>query len=148
MNSEARKKHRRGDGRKKTVEHAEDAGSSVPDAEDDFDMDAYLLTHLPEYDEYLGKHLLMSLTYLDEASTVADKAQLHGVITRINEAIIAVDLQDTGEEFTLPADLSALTVAPEGEYRLKPSGDVVVNPDYLVVYTIGKSEAEDREAVC
>ena len=115
----------------------------APDAEDDFDLDAYLLTHLPEYDEYVGKRLLMSLTYLNTADAVDHKVQLHGIITRINEAIIAVTLQDTGEEFTLPADMSALTAAPEGEYRLKPSGDIVIDPDYLVVYTIGKPEAED-----
>lgn len=74
---------------------------------------------------------------------VGHKSQLHGVITRINEAIIAVERQDTGEEFTLPAKLSALEVAAEGEYRLKPSGLVVVNPDYLVVYTIGKPGQAD-----
>lgn len=115
----------------------------TPDDDDDFDLDAYLLTHLSEYDGYVGKHLLMSLTYLDPSGVVEHKSQTHGVITRINEAIIAVELQDTGEEFTLPADLSALEVAAEGEYRLKPSGEVVVNPDYLVVYTIGKPEVED-----
>ncbi len=120
----------------------------APDAEDDFDLDAYLLTHLPEFDEYVGKHLLMSLIYLNATGAVDHKVQLHGIITRINEAIIAVNLQDTGEEFTLPADLSALTVAAEGEYRLKPSGTVVVNPDYLVVYTIGKPETEDEETMC
>ena len=114
----------------------------TPD-DDDFDLDAYLLTHLPEYDDYVGKHLLMSLTYLDATGAVGHKSQLHGVITRINEAIIAVERQDTGEEFTLPADLSALEVATEGEYRLKPSGLVVVNPDYLVVYTVGKPGQTD-----
>jgi len=132
------------------MENAEEAASLsvVPDADDDFDLDAYLLTHLPQYDGYVGKHLLMSLTYLNASGEVDHKSQRHGIITRINEAVIAVDLQDTGEEFTLPADLSALTVAAEGEYRLKPSGTVVVDPDYLVVYTIGKPEAEDEGTMC
>ena len=113
----------------------EETAPFLPD--DDFDLDAYLLTHLSEYDDYIGKHLLMSLTYLDRTGALDHKVQLHGVITRINEAIIAVQRQDTGEEFTLPADLNALKTAAKGEYCLKPSGDVVVNPDYLVVYTIG-----------
>lgn len=112
----------------------------LSDGDDNFDLDAYLLTHLPEYDEYIGKHLLVSLTYVGSAGAVDHKVQFHGIITRINEAIIAVLRQDTGEEFTLPADMSALTVAAEGEYRLKPSGDVVVNPDYLAVWTIQKAE--------
>ena len=79
---------------------------------------------------------MISLTYLDSAGAVRDKEQRHGIITRINEAIIAVNLQDTGDEFTLPRDLSALKVAAAGEYRLKPSGQIVVNPDYLTVWTI------------
>ena len=54
--------------------------------------------------------------------------------------------QDTGDEFTLPADMSALTIAAEGEYRLKPSGDVVVDPDYLAVWTIQKPGASAEEA--
>ena len=123
--------------------NTEEAALFGPDAEEEFDLDAYLLTHLSEYDGYVGKHLLMSLTYLDGTGAMSQKVQLHGIITRINEAIIAVNLQDTGEEFTLPADMSALTAAPEGEYRLKPSGDIVVDPDYLVVYTIGEPEAEE-----
>ncbi len=130
------------------MEDVEDAGSFVPNAEDDFDLEPYLLTHLPEYDEYVGKHLLMSLTYLNKAGETDHKVQLHGIITRINEAIIAVALEDTGEEFTLPADLSALKFAAAGEYRLKPSGIVVIDPDYLVVYTIGKPEAEDEGTMC
>ena len=119
------------------------AETDMPDEDDGFNVDEYLLTHLPEYDAYVGKHLLISLTYLDHTGAVTDKVQLHGIITRVNEAVIAVDLQDTGDEFTLPAELSALKVAAEGEYRLKPSGEVVVNPDYLAVWTIAEPNAKD-----
>ena len=111
---------------------------AVPEEEDDFDLDTYLGTHLSEYDGYVGKHLLRSLTYLRDTGEVRYKVQLHGIITRINEAIIAVERQDTGEEFTIPATLEALEIAAAGEYHLKPSGAVVVNPDYLCVYTIGE----------
>lgn len=117
--------------------------TSTPDEQDEFDYSEYAKTHLPEYDDYVGKHLLISLTSLDQAGEVRHKVQMHGIITRINEAIIAVERQNTGEEFTIPADMDALTAAAEGEYRLKPSGEVVVNPDYLTVWTIAKPDAED-----
>ncbi len=110
--------------------------TNIPDDQDDFDLDEYLATHLPEYDEYVGKHLLISLTYLQSTGEVRHKVQIHGIITRINEAVIAVDRQDSGKEFTLLAKLDALKVAAEGEYHLKPGGAVVVNPDYLCVFTI------------
>lgn len=116
--------------------------NSTPDEIDDFDVDQYIKTHLPEYDEYVGKHLVISLTYLEPAGEVGLKVQIHGVIKRINNAIIAVSRQDTGEEFTIPTDMEALQPAPEGEYRLRPSGEVVVNPDYLTVWTVGGPSAE------
>ena len=85
---------------------------AVPEEEDDFYLDTYLGTHLSEYDGYIGKHLLLSLTYLRDTGEVRYKVQLHGIITRINEAIIAVERQDTGELFTnissLVPGLSAL----------------------------------------
>ena len=113
----------------------------TPDAENAFDYNVYALAHLPEYDGYVGKRVLIILTYLDSTGAVKDRVQRHGIITRINEAVIAVNLQDTGEEFTLPADLSALRVAA-GEYRLKPSGEIVVNPDYLAVWTITEPDED------
>jgi len=114
---------------------------NIPDEQDEFDYDEYVKTHLPEYDDYVGKHLLISLTYVDQADKVKYKVQMHGVITRINEAVIVVIRQDSGEEFTIPADMDALKVAGEGEYHLKPSGAVVVNPDYLAVWTITEPSA-------
>ncbi len=121
--------------------------TSMPDEQDKFDYNEYAKTHLPEYNDYVGKHLLISLTYLDRAGEVKHKVQMHGIITRINEAIIAVERQDNGEEFTIPADMDALRAAAEGEYRLKPSGEVVVNPDYLAVWTIAEPEPEAEQPV-
>lgn len=112
----------------------------MSDEQDGFDYDEYAKTHLAEYDEYVGKHLLISLTYLYHTGEVRHQIQMHGIILRINEAIIAVERQDTGEEFTVPSDVSALEVAAEGEYRLKPSGAIVVNPDYLAVWTITEND--------
>jgi len=38
--------------------------------------------------------------------------------------------------------MEGLTVAAKGEYHMKPSGEVVVNPDYLTVWTITESDPE------
>ena len=48
--------------------------------DDEFDYDKYVKTHMSEYDEYVGKHLLIILTYV----------------------------RHTGEQFTIPTDMSAL----------------------------------------
>jgi len=62
-----------------------------PNEQDGFDYNEYAKTHLPQYDAYVGKHLLISLTYLSSTGEIRHKVQMHGVITRINEAIIAVE---------------------------------------------------------
>lgn len=44
--------------------------------------------------------------------------------------------QKNGEILSLPSDLRAIEPAPEGEYRLHSTGEVVVNPDFLSTWTV------------
>ena len=43
-------------------------------------------------DQYIGKHLLVGLTYVDHHDEVTEQRQLHGTITRITEDGIFFDL--------------------------------------------------------
>jgi hypothetical protein len=88
---------------------------------------------------FVGKHLLIGLTYLDHLGEVVEQKQLHGEITRItpHEGVI-ISLAPSGDEFRLPPDLRSLQVAPPGEYRLRSTGEVVVNLDLLTQWTINK----------
>ncbi len=95
---------------------------------------------LPE--SYIGKRVLIGMTYLDHDETLINHEQFHGVIIRIDETIV-VKLADTGEEFSLPPDLTALEEAPKGEYRLHSSNEIVIDPDFLVRYTVIKPPPED-----
>lgn len=85
---------------------------------------------------YIGKHLLFGITYLDHNKNSIDQVQLHGTITRIEATVIAVRLPGSNEEFTLPPDLDAINEAPPGEYKLRSTGEVVVNPDLLATWTV------------
>ena len=38
--------------------------------------------------------------------------------------------------FNLPPDITAIEVAAKGEYYLKSTGEIVVNPDYVAIWTI------------
>ncbi|HEV2489437.1 MAG TPA: hypothetical protein VGT03_06495 [Candidatus Acidoferrales bacterium] len=53
---------------------------------------------------------------------------------------ITIKLND-GSEFTLPPDLRVLEPAPPGEYRLRSTGEVIVDPDYLCSYTVTRPDA-------
>ena len=93
---------------------------------------------------YIGKHLLIGITYLNADGSLQQQTQLHGEIVNISEEVISVKLPGSDELFTLPPDLDALSPAPEGEYRLHSTGEVVVNPDWLTTWTVTAPDDDDE----
>lgn len=88
---------------------------------------------------YIGKHLMIGMTYLDQDGEFIEQKQFHGRIVRINEREgIVVRLHNSDEEFALPPALESLAEVPEGEYQLHSTGEVVVNPDLLTTWTSTK----------
>jgi hypothetical protein len=88
---------------------------------------------------FIGKRLLIGLTYVDHEEKPVEQRQLHGRIVRITpgEGVVVV-LGDSGEEFKLPPDLRSFRVAPSGEYRLRSTGEVVVDPDLTCTWVTKK----------
>jgi hypothetical protein len=92
---------------------------------------------------YIGKHLLVGMTYLDHNEQLLEQKQFHGDIVRINDHEgIVIRLSDSGNEFKLPPDIESLTPAPEGEYRLRATGEVVLNPDLTTTWILTKPKPE------
>ena len=87
-------------------------------------------------DDYVGKHLLVGLTYVDDNDTVTHQIQLHGTITRITDKGIFFEQANGDGEFSLPPDIESLKPASPGEYKLRSTGEVVVDPDYVSSWTI------------
>lgn len=95
---------------------------------------------------YIGKHLLIGVSYLDHNERLLEQKQFHGDIVRINDHEgIVIKLRDSGNEYTLPPDIDALRPAPVGEYRLRATGEVVVNPDLMTTWTLTKPNPELSE---
>jgi len=93
---------------------------------------------------YIGKHLLIGVTYLDHDDSFLEQKQIHGNILRINEHEgIVIWINNSSEEYKLPPDLNSLQDAPKGEFRLRSTGEVVVDPDLLATWTITKAKSED-----
>jgi hypothetical protein len=89
-----------------------------------------------EWEEIIGKRVLVGLTYLDNEGAVIEQRQRHGVVVRADDEGVHVRAAESDEEFTLPPDLESFEEAEEGEYRLRQTGEVVINPDLLAVWTI------------
>ncbi|AGU53742.1 hypothetical protein VAPA_2c11880 [Variovorax paradoxus B4] len=50
--------------------------------------------------------------------------------------LLSLDGQRTGEQFKLPPDTRSFQEVGPGEYRLRSTGEVVVNPDFTVTFSI------------
>lgn len=96
-------------------------------------------------DEYIGKRILVGLTYLDDNGQLIKQLQYHGVISRITAKGIFIRLPNGNDHCALPPDTALLKKATPGDYRLRSTGEIVTNPDYLAQWTITKRGNPDVE---
>ena len=83
--------------------------------------------------QHIGKRLLVGISYEDHTGKLIRQEQFHGVIVEAGEGGIVIERNDTGARKSLPPELME---APPGEYRLRTTGEVVVDPDYLARWTM------------
>lgn len=84
----------------------------------------------------VGSHLLVGLTYVAPDGEVVDRLEFDGVVEGVGQGVVSVRRHDTGETFTLPPAADAYVPAPAGEYRLRETGRVVTDPDFLCTMTV------------
>ena len=95
--------------------------------------------------EFVGKSILVGLTYLDRKGQLLHQLQYHGVISRITAKGIFIRLPNGKDQCSLPPDTSVLKQAMPGNYRLRSTGEIVTNPDYLAQWTITKQDQTDAD---
>lgn len=119
----------------------------IPEAYKEYGM--YLYEERKEYDEayevpitfeeLLGKVLLVGITYYTHDNEVIEQKQFYGTVTEANSSIIRLKQKDE-TELTLPPDLSSTKRARPGEYKLRSTGEIVVNPDFFATWNSVKDE--------
>lgn len=86
--------------------------------------------------------VLVGLTYFGESSEEPfDQQQLFGRIVHADECegiLLSLEGMRAGEQFKLPPDTRAFRVAQPGDYRLRATGEVVVNPAFTATVSIQK----------
>lgn len=87
--------------------------------------------------KYLGKHLLVGLTYLDADQRIREQVKLHGNIVEISENTIVFKRNDNNENFSIPFDEDNIEeVDPALIYTLRSTGEAVKSVNYLSSWTI------------
>lgn len=94
--------------------------------------------------DLIGKVMLVGITYYTHDDMLIEQKQYFGEVVEANDRLIRIR-RDNGELFTIPPDLRSTHRAKPGEYRLRSTGEIVVNPDYLSMWNIHKSEPEDAQ---
>ena len=82
--------------------------------------------------EYLGKTILVGITYIDHNGEVVEQRQWHGIIEDV-DPLLAIRIAGSDDVRTLPPRLAK---ASPGEYRLRSTGEVVIDPDFLATWEV------------
>lgn len=84
----------------------------------------------------VDKTILVGISFADASGEVLSRTQFEGRILGLDETYGIQIETDEIPPFWLPPDLAALQPARPGEYRLRDSGRVVANPDFIAFYSV------------
>ena len=92
---------------------------------------------------YIGKTVLVGISYYDNKEKLKSNKQIAGKIIEISKNKIAVQLLNSVDIFNLPPDVSALQPAQPGILNLK-NGNVksIEDPDFTVVYNVYENQVK------
>jgi len=97
--------------------------------------------------EYIGKTVLIGVTYLDRKDNLIEQTQWAGIITGFSgKEGIKIAVGPTKSPFTLPPDERGIRPAPPGVYRLRSTGEEIENPDYLATWICVRPDSGRNES--
>jgi len=100
-----------------------------------------------EAPEYIGKVVLLGVTYLDHEDKLLGQKQWVGTISAFSRKEgIKIKLHDFDQPFGLPPDKRGIRKAPPGSYRLRSTGEVIENPHYLATWTCVSPDPSKNDA--
>src|SRR5690242_16542495 len=104
---------------------------------------------MAEWHELVGKTVLLGLTFADAEGNVISRTQRHGVIEfadperGIAARLVGPGQSWDGELYQLPPDPSVFSEAAPGAYRLRSTGETIVDPDFTASWEIRSPAPED-----
>jgi hypothetical protein len=108
----------------------------------------------PTWDEdrahgLIGKTVLLGLTFATADGEVVEQVQRHGVVEHadldrgIGVRLIGPGQVWDGELYELPPDLRPFSDAAPGSYRLRSTGETIVDPAFTATWEIRSPRQED-----
>jgi hypothetical protein len=105
---------------------------------------------ISDLSDLLGKSVLVGITRVDHDDQLLSQEQFHGRVESLDDGLVHIRVAGSGEDFTLPPEASAFVRAPPGHYRLRSTGEVVIDPDFTSSWTVrsaapGEHSIDDSE---
>ena len=83
----------------------------------------------------IGCTIIIGMTYVDQKGDVVRREQHHGTIIDFVKWNLIVE-RSGQDNFYIPYDLRAMSIAPKGTYKLRESGKEIENPDLLASWIV------------
>ena len=87
----------------------------------------------------IGKVMLAGITYLNHDESLIEQQEFFGEVLSADSQkgiLLRLHGRRLGEQYNLPPDMRSIVRASLGEYRLRSTGEIVENPDYLVTFDV------------
>ena len=95
-------------------------------------------------ESYIGKYILVGITYLDHEGNEKQRQQMHGIVVSASEEQgITIQLKGVyeGISWTMPPEQRAIHEASPGIYTLDETDEEIDNPDLLSTWTVQDPES-------
>lgn len=96
--------------------------------------------------KYIGKYVLIGITYQDFNGKYTRQEQMHGTIVDVcAKRGFLVDLKgvNEGKKYVLPPDIRSLKFAKPGDYTLRETKEIISDPDLLWSWIITENIPQD-----
>jgi len=85
---------------------------------------------------FVGKKILVGLTYLNANGEVQEQLQLHGYISSVGDHTVAFEKADGSGQFSIPFDGQLDSADPEAVYTLRSTGESVTGVNFVASFNI------------
>ncbi len=93
------------------------------------------------------KVFLVGIVVFDENENHISQFQTNGIVKEItNEGIICL-LRKDESIFQIPYDSKTIQIAQKGEYREHSTGEIIINPDFIVTWEIVGASVVDIDEI-
>ena len=92
-----------------------------------------------------GSLVIVGLTYVNPDGSVESQLQAYGLVTKAeSDSGVSIECHGeiwNGQTITLPPDLRSFQKAPPGTYKLRATGEEIIDPDFSVAFTIERAKS-------